>query len=481
MISAAEQRSAILRGVAAKRRASPAAVFWRDAPGVGRFGMAPWQRAVALDKSRRVLVRKGNNTGGTGLAAWTVRAFLGGFHPTWRRPPGRCRVLFLAADLDGTYKDDVAPVLREFFPDCDLSPRCSFDGMRGFVVAGARGIETRWGDSVLFRSGTQTALALSGAKVQLVVVNEPPRRHIWGEAMRAASSDAPVLVDFTPLPPESLVGGDDLAWLRAVVAEEDWSEHIVPLRPETTPWRTPAAIEQQIRDMLPWERAQRRDAAWEGPAPDRRLAMFDDSHIFRARPGDWEALPGCPPGVEIRIGLGADHGELTGREAWVLGAWIGRGAAARAWVLDCYESPGRTTVDDDAHAVVAMLARWGLDLGAVDEAVGDVNSAGKSSRMRTVNEEFEAAFRRLGVGRVPPVRSAVKGPGSVAHGAHVLDDALGRGALWVCDGAGAVVRAFRRWDGSDDEQKHVVDCARYLLVPVLDRTVAGTVPRLVRG
>ena len=469
-----------LDDLAAAEAANPAATFWLDPPGRGCWGMAPWQRAVAEDPSRRILVRKGNNTGGSALAAWTTRAFLGGWHPRWKRPPGRCRVLFLCADLDSTYKDDVAPVLREFWPDCDLSPRCSFDGMRGFMVAGARGIETAWGDSILFRSGTQTALALSGAKVQLVVINEPPRQHIWGEAMRAASSDAPVFVDFTPLPPEGLVGGDDLRWLRQVVAAEDWSEHVVPLRPETAPWRTPAAIEQQIRDMLPWERAQRRDAAWEGPAPDRRLACFDDSRVFV---GDLDALPGCPPSADLRVGLGADHGELTGREAWVLALWTGRGLDARAWILDCYESRGRTTVDDDAHAVVSMLGRRRLRLDQVDTAIGDVNSAGKSSRMRTVNEEFEDAFRRIAGSRATPFRvtGASKGPGSVAYGAHVLDDALGRGALFVHERAEPVVRAFRRWSGSDDEHKHLVDACRYLLVSALDRTASRAAPRMVRG
>jgi hypothetical protein len=438
---------------------APAAAFWLDPPGVGLWGMADWQREIVNDPSPRVFLRKGNKVGGSAILSWAIRAFLGGFHPSpaWQRPRRRATVLYVAADLDSSYKTDVSPRLREFFPDCDLSDRCMYDPIRGFVVAGGRGLETRDGDQIIFRSGTQTALAVAGTSVDAVVMNEPPRQHIWSEALRAAAEHmAPVLVNFTPLPPESLVGGDNLKWCRAEIEKPDggWSEHVVPLRYDTAPHRTRESVDRQIADMLAWERAQRRDAQWDGPAPDRMLDGFSDAIV-----SDTVAFAG-----EVAVRLGFDHGERPGAEFCLLAyQWEERdGVCLHVW--DEYESQGRTTEQQDALRIEAMLGRHDLELLNVDDAVGDVNSAGKSRAGTSVNEEFEAAFALLsGLGR-PPFRIAKpsKGKGSVLKAVRIVNAAMLHGRLKIHPRCVRLLESVARWNGRDNDHKHAVDALLYL-------------------
>lgn len=479
-----DRRQDLLDRQTAINLANPAATFWLDPFGVGKWGMAPWQRAVAMDPSPRILIRKGNKVGGSCFASWTIKAFLDGWHPTIRRRQRLEDVLYVGADLETTYKKDVSRRLREFFTDGDLSARCHFDRAKGFMLAGARGIETPAGDMVTFVSGTQAALSLSGASYGLIIVNEPPRSHIWAEVMRAAAEHgATVLVNFTPLPPESMVGRDDLVWLKNEVEKEPepgtagWSIHVVPLRPDTAPHRTQESIAQQIADMFSWERAQRRDAAWEGPAPARTLANWTDDQVWS---GDsWDDLPGAAGG-EIRLGLWADHGELGGHEVVGLGAWQGRGRHASVWLVDEYVSPDRTTIAQDAGGVLRMLGRRGLTYDQIDEAVGDVNTAGKS-KLTTINDELTRELAAQSGVRGPRFMPAQKGPGSVAFGVRIIDDALGGGRSWVHERCEGLRRAARRWQGDDDDFKHWIDMWRYGAVPHLDHRRSARVPRLRVG
>ena len=465
--------------------ASPAARFALDAPGPGLWGAADFQRALALDTSKRIFLRKGNKVGGSTWLHWTAKAFFDGWHPTLPRPKRPARIAYIAADLEQSYKRDVAPRLREFFLDCDLSERCHYDGAKGFMVGGGRGLETANGDLIAFFSGHQAALALAGGSYDLVMVNEPPRPHIWAEALRAAAEHgASVLVNFTPLPPESLVGGDDLTWLRKEIEDpaKGWSQHVVPLRPDTAPHRTKAGIDRQIADMYAWEVAQRRDGEWEGPAPARRLDAFGPGcqFLLSPQPAPW-TLPGLPPGAEVKVGLSADHGEKANKEVWLLWVWIGTRRDSVIWVIDEYISPGRTSIEQDAQGVVGMMAPWGLTPSHADIIVGDTNSSGKGDVLaETVNQRFQMAFDDLGY--PARVQSADKGADSVALGALVLNDGFATGRLWINQLCGALCRAAGRWDGGNDKFKDCVDSLRYgpgsQIEPVLG---AARAARMVPG
>lgn len=467
--------------LAAIEAANPCSTWWLDPPGIGRWGAADWQRAAVLDPARNVIVRKGNKVGGTTLLSWTAWAFLLDIHPRLRRPRGRpAVVLYAAADLENAYADDVCRSLHEFHTPAALSPACRYSETEGYRAHGHRSLLLRDGSRIVFRSGRQEGLAVAGIWADLVLVNEPPRRNLWGEIMRAAGqAQAPVLMSFTPLPPEGLPRDDDLQWLQTIIADRaaGWSEHVVPLAPDTAPHRTPAAIAEQVANMHPWERPQRQGAAWEGPAPARSLANWDDTQVWR---GDgWERLPGAGEG-EIRLGLGADHGELGGHEVVLLIAWRGRGRDALLWVVDEYQSPERTTIAQDAAAVIRMLARHGLSPAEIDEARGDVNTMGKS-RLTSVNAELSRELASQSTGKAPRFQAADKGAGSVALGVRLIDNGLGERRVWVHERCQGLRRALRRWKGDDDDFKHWIDSWRYIAVPHLDPGRAQAPVRLVRG
>lgn len=453
----AEQIEAELDALARLEAANPAVTFWTDPPGVGCWGMADWQRTLALDPSPRVFLRKGNKVGGSTWLHWTAKAYLDGWHPVWKRPRRPVRIAYIAADLEQSYKRDVSPRLREFFLDHDLSARCHYDGAKGFIVGGGRGLETRRGDLIAFFSGHQGALALAGGSYDVVLVNEPPRQHIWAEALRSAAEHAaPVFVNFTPLPPESLVGGDDLVWLRGEVEDQakGWSQHVIPLRPDTAPHRTQASIDRQIADMLSWERAQREDAAWEGPAPDRMLEGFSEAVV-----SDVLGYHGL-----ARILLALDHGERPGNQICLLAySWV-TGGEAFIHIWNEYVSAGRTTEEQDAVFIAGMLDRHDHELLEVDAAVGDVNSAGKSRAGDSVNQALEAAFAQLaGIGRAPfQIVKPRKGRGSVLRNVRLTNSAMLSGRCKIHPRCVQLLRSVKFWRGRDDEHKHAVDALLYL-------------------
>ena len=474
------------------RQRDPHLAFLRGRAGFGRWGAADWQRAVLGDPANRVLIRGGNKVGKSLLLAEVCALHLYGKHPTHKRPTDRpARILYVVADLANAYASDVCRTLAEVLPPRCLHERTKYDPIRGYSVSGSRSVLWHDGSEIMFRSGTQDGQAIAGIWADLVVINEPPMRSRWGEIMRAAAlTRAPVIVGFTPV--DNHGASRDLLWLRDIVegipggsvpAGPDgplWSQHVVRLVPESVPHRAPSDVLDQIANMAPWEVAQRRDAEWEGPAPERTLSAFGPANTFEARPGDWDALPGCASAGSLRFGISADHGERANKEVIVLYAWAGSGADVVVWTLDCYLSPGQTSVEQDAEAVVQMLARWDLTLANVDEAIGDTNSSGKGDvTSRTVNDKFTEAFKALG-SRLRMV-AADKGAGSVGLGVRVMNDAFARRVLWICRGASEIVRACQRWDGGNaSPHKDKVDAVRYgpasKIRPVLATVGARTRP-----
>ena len=484
-----EQRAALAEQL---RQRDPHLALLRGKPGLGRWGLADWQRRVLDDPSDRILVRGGNKVGKSLELAEECALFLDGQHPTRKRPTDRpARILYVVADLANAYASDVCRTLAEVLPPGKLHERTKYDPIRGYSVSGSRSVLWHDESEIMFRSGTQDGQAIAGIWADLVVVNEPPMRARWGEIMRAAAlTRAPVIVGFTPV--DNHGASRDLLWLRDIVeglpggsvpmganGSPLWSQHVVRLVPENVPHRAEADVLDQIANMAPWEIAQRRDAEWEGPAPERTLSAFGPGNTFEARPGDWDALPGCAAAGELRFGVSADHGEKANKEVICLYAWAGRGHEVVVWVLDCYLSPGQTSVEQDAEALVQMLARWGLTLDNVDEAIGDTNSSGKGDvTSRTVNEKFSEAFAALG----SPLRmvAADKGAGSVGLGVRVMNDAFARGVLWICRGAVEIVRACQRWDGGNSSpHKDKVDAVRYGPASKIRPVVAHAALRLV--
>lgn len=450
----------------------PVTLFALQPPGVGVWGMAGWMRNVWTSPRIRQLVRGANKTGKTTALSYSIASYFKGIHPTWKLPKDRpARVLYVAADLQNAYADDVCISLREFLPDSELDPSCRYDSVRGFTVSSRRQIVHRDGHRILFRSGMQDGQAIAGVWADVIIVNEPPLQQRWGEISRAASlvEGAPIVVGFTPV--DNHGKNRSPVWFREEVLRDgkNWQEWVVPLSPENAPHRSPEQIQQQIDDMLSWEIPQRRDAAWEGPAPERSFSAFGPENTFLAARGDWSCLPEGPADVsKLRLKLAADHGERANKEVVILYAThtehrIDRGRrtdVVRNWVLDCYASPGETSIAQDAEGVVQMLDGWGLTLDEIAEARGDTNSSGKGDwTARTVNEGFTNAFADLGSSLV--MRPASKGAGSVSLGIRLINEACAQGRFWVASTAPRVRRALDRWDGKNDNLKDFVDPVRY--------------------
>lgn len=468
----AEAESASLLALSEWERANPAATFYADSPGLGRWGMADWQRAVAEDGARRISVLGANKIGKSTILAWLAWSFLLGFHPRWKRPVGRdAVVLYVAANLEDAYPDDVSRSLYDFHTPAAVASDCTYTPERGYYAAGRRMLSLR-GGRVVFRSGYQDPQACAGVWADLVLVNEIPSKTHWGEIMRSSwQAQAPVVAGFTAVPPELLRRNDDLGWFWQKIddTEHPWSQHVVPLRPHTVPHRTRESIDEQISDTFAWERPQRIDAARHGPVPDRYYSAWTDDRIL---PEDFEL-----PDGDYWTGVGIDHGEGAKRQVAVL-AFV-HVETGDAYLWDCCESTGKTDSARDAVAICDMLARAGLNPEAPDEWRGDTNTGGKSEAGLMANQLLEQEIAsHIGLPRTrPPCRilPAKKGPGSVAAGCGLLHRAMVRDRLWVHPRCAPVVAHFRGWRGPRDNRPanqaltHAGDAVRYILRDQLDQ------------
>lgn len=471
-------------------QAAPALSLLFSPAGVGQWGMAAWQCEVLHDESGRIILRGANKIGKSLELALEVVLFLEGRHPTRKRPTGRpAKVLYVVADMANAYVDDVCETLHEVISPEMLDPKTKFDS-RGYTVSSVRSILWKDGSKVIFRAGTQDGQAIAGVWSDLVVINEPPVMKRWGEIMRAAAlKNAPIIAGFTPVDNHGV--SRDLLWLRDVVegkpGEETptkkdgtpkWSQHVIRLTPENAPHRHPDDIQQQIDDMLSWEIPQRRDAEWEGPAPERTLASFGPHNVLEAKHGEWSAT-----GHEkrhLRLGMAADHGEKKNKEVIIFYAWCGSGPDLECWVLDAYISPGVTSIEQDADGACAMLARWGCTPNDIDVCLGDTNSSGKGDiTAKTINEAFTRAFKALGF--TLAMVAADKGAGSVGLGIRVVNDAFARFKLWIATAARPIIHAASRWQGGNGEiHKDKVDPIRYgpgaLFAPIHKTTRSKATP-----
>ena len=144
-------------------------------------------------------------------------------------------------------------------------------------------------------------------------------------------------------------------------------------------------------------------------------------------------------------------------------------------------APDRLIIEPTGLATLSgildMLARWDLGPEAVDAAVGDTNSAGKSEAGYRVNQLLEQRIA-VSVGLPPTsppfkIRPARKGPGSVAYTARLLHSAMVRGDVRVHPNCERLIQGFRHWRGpggnaQNKELSHILDAARYIGREYLD-------------
>jgi len=461
---------ALIARVAEQIRNDPLYLYERGEPGAG--GMSPAQRAAHVSQHPRRLFMGGNQIGKSrflaGEAWWHATAR----HPFRNVPAAGSHGWIVCADLRAGWPN-ISRKMREIEPPGVLDERTKYDDARGYTYMGSKMMRLRNGSIIVGKSGTQELVALSGATLDWLAFDEPPKQAHFSEARsRLAVKAGACFMGMTPI-------GRPVDWLRTHVEgdektgsdpREDWDLHRVALNVENCPHRTEEDIATQIAGYGPWEFRQRVLGEWDGVSMERWIPGFSESCVF----GDESA----PPQVET-VGLGWDHGERPGSSVCYL---IGV-RNDRVYVLGECVSKERNTPAEEAKAVLAMLARWGVKPEHIDEARGDSNSAGRMGMGLSVNDMLERAFADLVGSSRPPfsIRVPYKGRGSVKARARMLNAASVDGRFFVHESCSSLIHTLRHWRGENNDLKHSYDAVSYICDVYLQPDYGDETGRLIIG
>ena len=432
-----------------------------ELPGFG--GMSPGQRAFhESDHPRRLLVA-GNQIGKTRAVAAEVWWAALGKHPFREVVEAPVLGWVMTADLKGGWAN-FSRKMREIEPPGVVHPRCFYDDHRGYTRGGSKVVELKNGSMIVAKSGSQEILALAGATIDFLAIDELPKMGHFSEGRsRISVNSAPCWMGFTPL-------GRPTEWLRDWVEgnpdtneppKEDWDVQRIKLSPENCPHRTPKSIEEQIASYGKWEYAQRVEGAWSGISVDAWIS-FSEDNVFEDVPSNIEA-----------IGLGWDHGEKPGASVCYLVAFDGY----RLWVLDEYASKERNTPKVEAKEIKEMVESWGITLFDVDRAKGDSNSAGRLGLGFSVNSLLERAFADLLKQNRPPFNIEVpwKGAGSVRARARMVSNNLVEGRIMIHAKCHRLIKSLRHWKGEPgSDLKHSFDAFGYIAESYLTPGLEGS-------
>ena len=436
--------------------------YIKEAPGKG--GMSPGQLAFHESKNQLRLLIAGNQVGKTRAVAAECWLHALGSHPFRPTEPPPTTGWILCANLKAGWRNFSAK-LREIEPPGVLHPHTIYDSARGYTYRGSKMLRLNTGSLMVGKSGSQEMMALAGATIDYLAVDELPKRGHFGEARsRVAVNNAPIFMGFTPI-------GRPAEWLRDWVEgnpddgsppmEDGWDIHRIKLSAANCPHRTPESIEKQIKSYGPWEMAQRVEGAWSGVTVDRWIS-FSEENVFSD----------VPTGIQS-LGLGWDHGEQPGSSICYLVGWD----SERLWVLDEYVSKERNTPADEARQIIHMLKQWNVEPWQIDEARGDSNSAGRLGLGFSVNQLLERGFAKaLGSARPPfSIQVPYKGPGSVRARARMISSACVEGRFMVHEGCGNLISTLRHWRGETaGDLKHAFDAVGYIAECYLTESLEGS-------
>ena len=351
--------------------------------------------------------------------------------------------------------------------DCEFTPGKGFRGKTPIV-------RFKNGSILRIRTVNQGALALAGATIDYVLIDEPPPEAIWSElAARVLRQRGRIAITLTPI-------GLPLGWLRALVERGEVEDiHTALTVAATTPIGGRPLLRQEDIDkleaqVLPMERAQRIHGEWE--------AGFSESRVFL----QWDATTMVrdeAPAGEAQIGIGIDHGKESGAQTAVMIA-VTKSAdnEPRITVLDVVSSNGMTTPEDDAAQILQMIKRAGLRWEQIDRWVGDRAAVSRRGGAIKSNALLVQAFEKqlkIPIGSWPArINTAYKPAGSVYHGYRILQAAMLRGDFVVHPRCKRLIDDLGKFDGrASSEHKHTIDGLRYALELVTRRQFQ---PQLLR-
>lgn len=372
-------------------------------------------------RDRLILARAANRVGKTRHASW-VAAIEAIELPAIKGRPARIRII---GPNQAQAQGVIGRYLFEFLAG-HLSERSYWMGNRwnqkDIILANGSVIQIR---SLEDKPGTH-----AGDELDLVILDEPPSRVIFAEALaRIGSVSGRVIVVMTPV-------GRPVGWLREIVEApgSPWVQLVAEFSPENCPWYSAEQISEHLENMRAsmWEYQQRVLGAWEGVSADRELTGFTDDAVCTENPSG-----------TVDLMLSFDHGILAGKTVSLL--WAYRGA--QSWVVDEYVSDAAMTPEQLAKEVDKMLARHGFDLRDVNKAVGDINVSGHTGR--SINKGLETAFASICRMRSPPFRIAAphKTRGSIHYGIRLVNHAFIRGDIKVHSRCLKLIDACKHWEG----------------------------------
>lgn len=425
----------------------------------------PWAVSFACDASPRVAVVAANRVGKSTTAIRRMARLAAD------TPGMRFRIVAPTSKVSNTSH---APILFEALRDL-LADGCNYRLGRGFNDGNVCKLKN--GSWIQLLNYKQDPQAHASVSLHGVILDEPPPYAFFREAeKRVFDTGGFVWVTMTAV-------DRPIAWLKKVVQNGVelglWSFYQVALSHENCPWYTPEQIEaEKARARLaPWSYAQTIEGAWDGVTVGRWFSGFESQRNATVH----EPANGWPwPGEDIHLSLSVDHGEAAGHTHWILFGYQYKRVRGRLYVairaLCEWTNERRMGEEEEARSVRAALDEVGVTLDMIGWAVGDTNSAGKSSTARSMNEVFEQEFARL-EGRhvnMPRLlfRPARKGADSVTGGvarcnqlfASVVDGVTCLSVHVSCE---HLMETLSHWAGKDDALKHAGDAFRYGISEIL--------------
>lgn len=357
------------------------------------------QRDWIAVESRVAIWRGGNQLGKSWGMAIDLVLFARGQHP-WqlKEPRHRAPCKIMVVSYSWSQMEPFVGKIWALLPKHEIDPALSFiegKGLRGskeMVITLVDGPGR--GSIIQLATYKQGAGRIAGGTFHRAYLDEPPPQNVFTEVRpRLNRFRGHMRISFTPtLESQSRAPVD---YLRKKVDKGEIYEHHTELTEENTRVRggliepaimPQAEIDAFIQDSLDVELGMRLRGDWEPVAVDRWLSTFGDHCITAERP-----YRGA------RLGVGIDYGLGAGNQTAVLMAIFQESSLLPiVWLLDEIVNEDETTLEDDARAIVDMLARNRLKYEHIDVWCGDTptgkNKRGAAKTNADMRRHIAAAF-----------------------------------------------------------------------------------------
>ena len=433
--------------------------------------------------ARLALWRGANQIGKSHGQAADILHAARGTHPlrSVRRKRGPVKLLVVGESW--AQMDPLCEKLWELCPKDEIDPKVKYvpgQGIQGykervvpFVAGPGRG-------SVIYLATYQQGAGrIAGSSVHGAYLDEPPPETVYGEIMpRLSKHHGWLRISMTPTPESPPLGylKEKVDAYKSGNLAGGIYEHHTPLSLETItlrgglierPWKTQQELDEIIGSYLEVERGMRVNGDWDPVAVGRWLTNWSDALCD----------PSLMPSGRVFVGIGIDHGAKAGRQYAALLVCDAKGE--RVGVLDEVLSDGRTSPQEDAENVLAMIRRAGFRWEDVDYWLGDRAHGGDYWGNEKSNKDLMHAFSKIL--KLPKYKLKAEGlrlhvpykrRGSVTRGMRLMNGLCRHQQLVVHPRCVGFIEAAKTWEGRyDSPMKDRLDGVRYVIEKFFDRNV----------